>query len=232
MKILQFPSVEQNIELKPDVFFHIVWDDPHAFREGLSSLDNQLLTGEDFVSYWLDNEKKDLSKDAFLVENPLKIEFDQKKTDALVQKDIQKSMAQERKDEYAELIQKINEYIEKISFDYAIPLTFDADISLATFLKAVSLTSEADYDTYFDYLVATTKKISFILGYRIFFFVNLHDYLRPDELQNFVSTMRQLEIDLVLLSSHRPTTLLSDEFLIEIDSDHVELHIEPKSLKQ
>lgn len=232
MKILQFPSVEQNIELKPDVFFHIVWNDPYAFREGLSSLDNQLLTGEDFVSYWLDNEKKDLSKDAFLVENPLKIEFDQKKTDALVQKDIQKSMAQERKDEYAELIQKINEYIEKISFDYAIPLTFDADISLATFLKAVSLTSEADYDTYFDYLVATTKKISFILGYRIFFFVNLHDYLRPDELQNFVSTMRQLEIDLVLLSSHRPTTLLGDEFLIEIDSDHVELHIEPKSLKK
>ena len=167
-----------------------------------------------------------------MVENPLKIEFDQKKTDALVQKDIQKSMAQERKDEYAELIQKINEYIEKISFDYAIPLTFDADISLATFLKAVSLTSEADYDTYFDYLVATIKKISFILGYRIFFFVNLHDYLRPDELQNFVSTMRQLEIDLVLLSSHRPTTLLGDEFLIEIDSDHVELHIEPKSLKK
>ena len=50
MKILQFPSVEQNIELKPDVFFHIVWNDPYAFREGLSSLDNQLLTGEDFVS--------------------------------------------------------------------------------------------------------------------------------------------------------------------------------------
>ena len=91
------------------------------------------------------------------------------------------------------------------------------------------MTSEADYDTYFDYLVATIKKISFVLGYKIFFFVNLHDYLRPEELQNFVRSMRQLEIDFVLVSSHRPNTVLDDEFLIEIDQDKAELHIEPKN---
>lgn len=229
MNIIQSPVIEQNIELKPDVFFNVVFEDPFMFREELSHIDDQLLSGDDYLSYWVDGEKENLSKVAFLVDNPLKVEFDQKKTDALVQKDVQKRMAQERKDEYAELIQKINEYIEKISFDYAIPLTFDTDISLASFLKAVSLTAEADYDTYFDYLVATIKKISFVLGYKIFFFVNLHDYLRPEELQNFVRSMRQLEIDFVLISSHRPNTVLDDEFLIEIDQDKAELHIEPKN---
>lgn len=229
MKILQSPNFQQSIELRPACYYNVVIKNQMAFRNELTQLSNQLLSNDEHLRYWVDDEPQELSPIGFLVDNPLKIDFDQKKIDALIQKDIQKRMKDEEKGKFADLLTKINEYVEEISFDYDIPLTFNADISVSSFLKAISLTSSSDYENYFSYLLSTIRKISFVLGYRIFFFLNLRDYLTPHEMAKFVHSLRQCEIDFVLISSHRPAEQLSDEIIIELDEDLAELRIDPKA---
>jgi CRISPR type II-A-associated protein Csn2 len=110
-------------------------------------------------------------------------------------------------------------------------LAFDEDISLPNLLKLVSVTAAQENPSFLEGLILSIKKIAFLSKANLFFLVNLHDWLSQKEMAQFVESMRSLELDFVLLSSHLPTHPDSSESIIHIDEDLCEIPVEAKTRK-
>lgn len=231
MKVLKHQYIDQDIELGNGSIYNLVIQNPQYLRRFLYSLEDQISDGDDFFLLAEKGKQKDLSKEGFIIWNPLKIEVDQKKLDTLIQKDLAVHTTQSQKEEYQLLLQKINEYIESLSFSYSLPLTFQSELTLQNFLKAVSLSTIEEPEEFLQKILFQIKKIAFGFSFDIFFFLNLHDYLSEDEMKVFIKEMKSMELYPVLISSHLPSYKIDDEFVIIIDQDLCELHIDSEVRK-
>ena len=141
MKVLKHQYIDQDIELGNGSIYNLVIQNPQYLRRFLYSLEEQIDDGDDFFLLAEKGKQKDLSKEGFIIWNPLKIEVDQKKLDTIIQKDLAVHTTQSQKEEYQLLLQKINEYIESLSFSYSLPLTFQSELTLQNFLNAISFST-------------------------------------------------------------------------------------------
>ncbi len=226
MKVLKHPYIDQDIQLDTPTVYNLVIQHPQYLRRFLYALEDQLENDEEFFLYFANNKEKQLSKDAFIIWNPLKIEVDDKKLDTIIQKDISSHVTQSQKEEFQILLQKIDEYILSLSYSYSLPLTFQNEMALQNFLKAMSLTTADDPESYLSKILFQIKKIAYGFSFDIFFILNLHDYLSKDETTLFLTEMRQMELHPIFLSSHIPSYKSDNEFVILIDQDLCELHID------
>ena len=231
MRILKQKNINKEIVLDKSTIFNLVIENPRYYRDCINKITCQLNSEEEYFLYYDNDKEEDLSKCSFIIPNPLNIEIDEKKINTLIQKDISGKMNISNKEEYQLLLNTINEYISKISYDYPLPLTFDTELTLQSFLKSISLQVYDDYPDYLQYLISQIKKISIVLKLNLFFIVNLHDYLTEEEMNSFVKEMNSLELSFVLISSHLPLAKSEDEFIIRIDNDLCELHLESKTVK-
>jgi CRISPR-associated protein Csn2 len=231
MRVIKQPHIDQDIILNKDNFYNVVIENQINYRQYLQSLKNQLENKDPFLLLYDNDKEKELDKEAFLIDNPLSIQIDEKKMNTLIQKEIAAEITEDQKEKFEILQHQITEYIESISMDYPLPVSFDLDYSLISLLKSISLQTASDFPSYLEYLVNQIKKISFVLKYNVFFIVNLQDYLSDEEMQSFIKEMNSLEIFFVIVSSHLPISRISNEFIIQIDKDLAELHIESKDKK-
>ncbi|GEM_PF-1860585 len=231
MRVIKQPHIDQDIILNKDNFYNVVIENQINYRQYLQSLKNQLENKDPFLLLYDNDKEKDLSKEAFLIDNPLSIQIDEKKMNTLIQKEIAAKITEDQKEKFEILQHQITEYIESISMDYPLPVSFDLDYSLISLLKSISLQTASDFPSYLEYMVNQIKKISFVLKYNVFFIVNLQDYLSDEEMQSFIKEMNSLEIFFVIVSSHLPISRISNEFIIQIDKDLAELHIDSKEQK-
>ena len=231
MRVIKQPHIDQDIILNKDNFYNVVIENQINYRQYLQSLKNQLENKDPFLLLYDNDKEKDLSKEAFLIDNPLSIQIDEKKMNTLIQKEIAAKITEDQKEKFEILQHQITEYIESISMDYPLPVSFDLDYSLISLLKSISLQTASDFPSYLEYMVNQIKKISFVLKYNVFFIVNLQDYLSDEEMQSFIKEMNSLEIFFVIVSSHLPISRISNEFMIQIDKDLAELHIDSKEQK-
>jgi len=231
MRVIKQPHIDQDIILNKDNFYNVVIENQINYRQYLQSLKNQLENKDPFLLLYDNDKEKELDKEAFLIDNPLSIQIDEKKMNTLIQKEIAAKITEDQKEKFEILQHQITEYIESISMDYPLPVSFDLDYSLISLLKSISLQTASDFPSYLEYLVNQIKKISFVLKYNVFFIVNLQDYLSDEEMQSFIKEMNSLEIFFVIVSSHLPISRISNEFIIQIDKDLAELHIDSKEQK-
>jgi len=231
MRVIKQPHIDQDIILNKDNFYNVVIENQINYRQYLQSLKNQLENKDPFLLLYDNDKEKELDKEAFLIDNPLSIQIDEKKMNTLIQKEIAAEITEDQKEKFEILQHQITEYIESISMDYPLPVSFDLDYSLISLLKSISLQTASDFPSYLEYMVNQIKKISFVLKYNVFFIVNLRDYLSDEEMQSFIKEMNSLEISFAIISSHLPLAKLPNEFIIQIDKDLAELHIESKEQK-
>ncbi len=231
MRVIKQPHIDQDIILNKDNFYNVVIENQINYRQYLQSLKNQLENKDPFLLLYDNDKEKELDKEAFLIDNPLSIQIDEKKMNTLIQKEIAAKITEDQKERFGILQHQITEYIESISMDYPLPVSFDLDYSLISLLKSISLQTASDFPSYLEYMVNQIKKISFVLKYNVFFIVNLQDYLSDEEMQSFIKEMNSLEIFFVIVSSHLPISRISNEFIIQIDKDLAELHIDSKEQK-
>jgi CRISPR type II-A-associated protein Csn2 len=158
------------------------------------------------------------------VENPLYASLDSKKADSLLQKEISSRITYDQKEEYESLMNLVYDYINSISYDYPIPVTFNDDLPLQTLLKTMGLTPELTEVTDINKLIQNIKVLSYLLKKDIFVFFNLKDFFSEDEILIFLKSMTQLEVKILIISSHS-SPKLQDERQIIIDKDLCELHI-------
>jgi CRISPR type II-A-associated protein Csn2 len=231
MMILKHPKIDQDVLCTPGKVFNIVIENSLFFRELMTDLKEQLSTGVEHFLLYEGREELDLSKEGYLIETPLTIEIDDKKVALAVQKDVASRIDEGQREKYFILLQQISVYMSDISYDYPLPLSFDSEMSLSSFLKAMALSPENTSATFLDSLLESIKRLAFVFRIHLFFFVNLQDYMTANEFETFLNEMNRLELFPIMISTHLPQIQSPREFLIRIDSDLCELHIEPNKEK-
>ncbi len=182
----------------------------------------------DFLLYEKDKEQK-FDKNVYFIENPLNLIIDEKKLNTTIQKDVATSIDSIENEKYLMLLNEINDYLEFISYDYPLRLSYDSNMALQTFLKNFSLSYEPEKENMLVSLSEQIKILSEIFKFRVFVFLNLFDFMMEEELLSFLEEMKRQEVDVLILSTHLPSYKIPDAFIVRIDQDLCELHIDSNS---
>lgn len=226
MIVIRSKDFDQELNLDSNKFYSLVIENVSFYRAFYIGLKNQIENGDDYLLYEDTNDKKEsIDKDCYLIENPLNVQIDEKKINLVVQKSIGTKQPPEMRESYQVLLSKINEFINSISYDYYLPLIFDDGLTLVNFLKAINLRIADTTDNPVDQLVFKIRELSYVLGFKVFFIMNLYDYFTPDEIESIHKELNSLEIKMINISSHRNKYKINNEFIVDIDEDLAEIHI-------
>lgn len=226
MIVIRSKDFDQELNLDSNKFYSLVIENVNFYRTFYIGLKNQIENGDDYLLYEDTNDKKvSIDKDCYLIENPLNVQIDEKKINLVVQKSIGTKQPPEMRESYQVLLSKINEFINSISYDYYLPLIFDDGLTLVNFLKAINLRIADTTDNPVDQLVFKIRELSYVLGFKVFFIMNLYDYFTPNEIESIHKELNSLEIKMINISSHRNKYKINNEFIVDIDEDLAEIHI-------
>lgn len=226
MIVIRSKDFDQELNLDSNKFYSLVIENVSFYRTFYIGLKNQIENGDDYLLYEDTNDKKEsIDKDCYLIENPLNVQIDEKKINLVVQKSIGTKQPPEIRESYQVLLSKINEFINSISYDYYLPLIFDDGLTLVNFLKAINLRIADTTDNPVDQLVFKIRELSYVLGFKVFFIMNLYDYFTPNEIESIHKELNSLEIKMINISSHRNKYKINNEFIVDIDEDLAEIHI-------
>lgn len=226
MIVIRSKDFDQELNLDSNKFYSLVIENVSFYRAFYIGLKNQIENGDDYLLYEDTNDKKEsIDKDCYLIENPLNVQIDEKKINLVVQKSIGTKQPPEMRESYQVLLSKINEFINSISYDYYLPLIFDDGLTLVNFLKAINLKITDTTDNPVDQLVFKIRELSYVLGFKVFFIMNLYDYFTPNEIESIHKELNSLEIKMINISSHRNKCKINNEFIVDIDEDLAEIHI-------
>lgn len=124
-------------------------------------------------------------------------------------------------DETLEIKEVLRNYVTKlVENEYSIKLEEDLDIS--QILKAFGIKFQRNEDLLLN-LFEWIKILNELLGYEIFFFINLENFLSNDELVEFSKFILYNKYKVVFLENFNRNKLFDDDNLIIIDNDLCEI---------
>jgi len=124
-------------------------------------------------------------------------------------------------DETLEIKEVLRNYVTKlVENEYSIKLEEDLDIS--QILKAFGVKFQRNEDLLLN-LFEWIKILNELLGYEIFFFINLENFLSNDELVEFSKFILYNKYRVVFLENFNRNRLFDDDNLIIIDNDLCEI---------
>lgn len=124
-------------------------------------------------------------------------------------------------DETLEIKEVLRNYVTKlVENEYSIKLEEDLDIS--QILKAFGIKFQRNKDLLLN-LFEWIKILNELLGYEIFFFINLENFLSNDELVEFSKFILYNKYKVVFLENFNRNKLFDDDNLIIIDNDLCEI---------
>ena len=124
-------------------------------------------------------------------------------------------------DETVEIKETLRNYVTKlIENEYSVKLEEDLDIS--QILKAFGVKFQRNEDLLLN-LFEWIKILNELLGYEIFFFINLENFLSDDELVEFSKFILYNKYRVVFLENFNRNKLFDDDNLIIIDNDLCEI---------
>ena len=124
-------------------------------------------------------------------------------------------------DETVEIKETLRNYVTKlIENEYSVKLEEDLDIS--QILKAFGIKFQRNEDLLLN-LFEWIKILNELLGYEIFFFINLENFLSDDELVEFSKFILYNKYKVVFLENFNRNKLFDDDNLIIIDNDLCEI---------
>ncbi len=224
MRLLKHEWIEETIKLDKSITNVLVLENHKFYRDFVLGLQQQIDEDIPMLVFSEDLKELKLSSCAVLLTDLFDIPIDDKKCSNIIYKDIEKAISDEQRVGLGKLNQEIASFLGNLTMDYPIPLTFDDDIKLTNLLKVFNVRPEYHPIEFIEALVTRIKIINSIMKKDLIFVVNLHDLLRTDELIDFYKEMRLLQIDIVVIDSHEPKTLIDGyEKGIVIDKDLCEI---------
>lgn len=230
MKVLKHRRIDKEFAFDETTNYCLCIENPKFFREFIHCIDSNPDEQEDLLLYDQNKQRK-ISKEVFFIHDPRRITLDEKKLNLTIQKDLASSVDAQENERFLLLRNEINEYLDSISYDYPLRLTYDSELGLSSFLKAFSVSYESNNEDLLVEMIEKIKILSSIFNYQVFIIRNLADYLTQEELNQFFQEMRRMEVAVLLLSSHLPNYDFDDKFVVRIDSDLCELHLASENQK-
>ena len=216
---------EETLELGSDHFFHVVIESPKVYRKFLLELMNQINGDGECLTLKNGDKEIDLAKAAALIKNPVFWEIDEKKVSSVVQKDIVANLGEERIAEYNNLLADISRWMNSICLDYSLPISYEAELPVSSFLKAFSVSSSSSNEDFLEQFIADIIRISSVFKKNVFFVANARDVFDESEIETIFQELKRNEISIVFVSAHKTSGYSASEKMVLIDSDLAELHL-------
>lgn len=226
MIILKHKDIDKDIIFNKREIYNLVIEDPKYLRIFLNKLLIQINDGEEFFLPYNNDTLFSLKNISTIVYSPFLLNIDEKKATTLIQKNIANQLNYEQDEEYKILIQELNEFILDKIVDYPIKLEFNMDLPYANLLKTLSLSYSEEILDDVERFIQNIKVLNTVFGIKIFFLINLKDYFNLEEIQIIYKELKKLDIDFVLLSNNYKKEKLTEEYIVIIDKDLCEIHIE------
>ena len=173
MRVLKHAKIEKEIEFNESTNYYLCIENPRFYREFISDVDTKSDDSDKKVFLEENNKLLKIEKNLFLIHDPLSTELDEKKLNATIQKDLAASVDYQENEKYLSLINEINDYIDSISYDYPLHLSYESERGLSAFLKAFSIHYESNTNDILISRLENIKILSSVFNYKTIIIRNL-----------------------------------------------------------
>lgn len=225
MKILRHFNWEHEITFNDGSITNLIIENPVTLRNYILELNNQI-NGEEgaFVLSEKDHEVS-IPKNIALISNPITLEFDEKKINTKINKDLLllTSKNSEIQKKTFPLLSMLENYAESLIEEYGYNIIYN-DVDEAGIIKMLNFHINQEYNSPADKLLEWMNITHDILQIENFVILNLPLYFTEEEEFTICSESSSLKHNLLLIDRSK---LYNHKNTIIIDSDNCELYNSP-----
>lgn len=215
---------DEPIIIDNNSLLNVVIENQKVFRKFLTQLVDDLDNGGEYFAFYKDGKEVPISKNLFLIMNPLFLELDEKKINTVIQKDLVKTISEEQETQYKEIMANLCKWLNDVRLNSSVEIQFDDEMPMNTIFKNFNLSLIDRNGNDIEYFVERIKAVSQVFNIRYFVFVDLHCYFNKEEIDIIFNELLKHDIYFIIVSSQKSTDFLPCERHIIIDNDLAEIH--------
>ena len=216
----QYKGFNFKIDFEEKDIFSLIVENKRAYRKIIEDLVNNSNIEDGNIILSKNNKLIIPEKEIFVFSNYFNFDINKFVLNKYY-KELKNLSENEFLNETLEIKEILKDYINKlIENNYS--LKFEDDLDVSQILKAFSIKFERSEDLLLN-LFEWLKILNELLGYEIFFFINLENFLSEDELLEFSKFIVYNKYKVVFLENFYRNKLSDNDNLIIIDNDLCEI---------
>ena len=218
--IFQYKGFNFKIDLEDKSIFSLIIENKKLYRKIVEDLINNISIDDGNIILSKNNKLIVPEKEIFVFSDYFNFDVNKFVLNKYY-KELKNLSENDFFDETVEIKEVLRNYVTKlVENEYSIKLEEDLDIS--QILKAFGVKFQRNEDLLLN-LFEWIKILNEVLGYEIFFFINLENFLSNDELVEFSKFILYNKYRVVFLENFNRNKLFDDDNLIIIDNDLCEI---------
>lgn len=218
--IFQYKGFNFKIDLEDKSIFSLIIENKKLYRKIIEDLINNISIDDGNIILSKNNKLIVPEKEIFVFSDYFNFDVNKFVLNKYY-KELKNLSENDFFDETLEIKEVLRNYVTKlVENEYSIKLEEDLDIS--QILKAFGVKFQRNEDLLLN-LFEWIKILNELLGYEIFFFINLENFLSNDELVEFSKFILYNKYRVVFLENFNRNKLFDDDNLIIIDNDLCEI---------
>ena len=218
--IFQYKGFNFKIDFEEKNIFSLIVENKRAYRKIIEDLVNNSNIEDGNIILSMNNKLVMPEKEIFVFLDYFNFDINKFVLNKYY-KELKNLSENEFLNETLEIKEILKDYINKlIENNYS--LKFEDDLDVSQILKAFSIKFERSEDLLLN-LFEWLKILNELLGYEIFFFINLENFLAENELLEFSKFIVYNEYKVVFLENFYRNKLSDNDNLIVIDNDLCEI---------
>ena len=218
--IFQYKGFNFKIDFEDKSIFSLIIENKKLYRKVIEDLINNISIDDGNIILSENNKLIVPEKEIFVFSDYFNFDVNKFVLNKYY-KELKNLSENEFFDETVEIKETLRNYVTKlIENEYSVKLEEDLDIS--QILKAFGIKFQRNEDLLLN-LFEWIKILNELLGYEIFFFINLENFLSDDELVEFSKFILYNKYKVVFLENFNRNRLFDDDNLIIIDNDLCEI---------
>ena len=218
--IFQYKGFNFKIDFEDKSIFSLIIENKKLYRKVIEDLINNISIDDGNIILSENNKLIVPEKEIFVFSDYFNFDVNKFVLNKYY-KELKKLSENDFFDETLEIKEVLRDYVTKlVENEYSIKLEEDLDIS--QILKAFGVKFQRNEDLLLN-LFEWIKILNELLGYEIFFFINLENFLSDDELVEFSKVILYNKYRVVFLENFNRNKLFDNDNLIIIDNDLCEI---------
>ena len=218
--IFQYKGFNFKIDFEDKSIFSLIIENKKLYRKVIEDLINNIIIDDGNIILSKNNKLIVPEKEIFVFSDYFNFDVNKFVLNKYY-KELKNLSENDFFDETVEIKEVLRNYVTKlVENEYSIKLEEDLDIS--QILKAFGVKFQRNEDLLLN-LFEWIKILNEVLGYEIFFFINLENFLSDDELVEFSKFILYNKYKVVFLENFNRNKLFDDDNLIIIDNDLCEI---------
>ena len=218
--IFQYKGFNFKIDFEDKSIFSLIIENKKLYRKVIEDLINNIIIDDGNIILSKNNKLIVPEKEIFVFSDYFNFDVNKFVLNKYY-KELKNLSENDFFDETLEIKEVLRDYVTKlVENEYSIKLEEDLDIS--QILKAFGVKFQRNEDLLLN-LFEWIKILNELLGYEIFFFINLENFLSDDELVEFSKFILYNKYKVVFLENFNRNKLFDDDNLIIIDNDLCEI---------